>query len=296
MRFGFFISLLFHGVILMFAVVTLPNAWRADDELTILPVDLLSIDEITNVAAKVEKKPPELEEIAELKPKPVTAQKEQQAPPPPKVIAPAKDALPPLPDPKKKPEKKPEPKAEERTEVTQLAKAKPRKKPSPPTPKRQEKDFNLDQIAALLDKKEKEDPKPQPKQEDPLDDFLNSLEVDEAPRQATGLGTGLTMSELDAIRQHIRTCWRVPAGAANPEELVVDIRIQLNKDGTLTTPPQVTKTGASSFNRNSFSQAAADAAVRAVQRCQPYDFLPTDKYERWNDITFTFNPAPMIGR
>lgn len=297
MRLGFITSLTFHVIIILFALVTIPSAWNADDEMIVLPVELLDISEMTNVASLRDKPKPEEvpEEPSPPKREPPKQNKISESVPEP-VQEPAEGEMPPLPEVKKKPEEiKKEP--EKKAEKVNFAKAKPRKKPKPPKRKNKD-DFDVDQIAALLDKAPEEDTSPQPqkepKLEDTLDDFLKSL--DNAPKQSVGFGTDMTVSEKDAIRQHILQCWRVPAGAAKPEELIVVLRIQLKKDGTLKSPPSVIRTGSSSFGSNTFSRASADAATRAVVRCQPFDFLPLDKYESWDDITFTFNPGAMIGR
>jgi colicin import membrane protein len=38
----------------------------------------------------------------------------------------------------------------------------------------------------------------------------------------------------------------------------------------------------------------SEAAVRAVQQCAPYTFLPIAKYELWQDIILTFDPDEMF--
>lgn len=297
MRLGFITSFTFHAIIILFAMVSIPAAWNADDEMIVLPVELLDISEITNVASLQDKpKPEEMpEEPTPPKPEPPKQNKVSDSAPEP-IQELTEGEMPPLPEVKKKPEEaKKEP--EKKAEKVNYAKAKPRKKPRPPKRKNKD-DFDVDQIAALLDKTPEEEqtrqPQKEPKLEDTLEDFLKSL--DDAPKQSVGFGTDMTVSEKDAIRQHILQCWRVPAGAAKPEELIVVLRIELEKDGTLKSPPTVIRTGSSSFGSNTFSRASADAASRAVVRCQPYDFLPLDKYESWDDITFTFNPGAMIGR
>ena len=49
--------------------------------------------------------------------------------------------------------------------------------------------------------------------------------------------------------------------------------------------------------RDRFYRAAAESAMRAVQndKCSPLK-LPPDKYDRWKEITLTFDPSKMVGR
>src|SRR6266513_2695780 len=50
------------------------------------------------------------------------------------------------------------------------------------------------------------------------------------------IGAQLSQSELDALRARLGQLWNPPAGASNPDELVVLVRIQLGPDGKLTAP------------------------------------------------------------
>jgi colicin import membrane protein len=97
------------------------------------------------------------------------------------------------------------------------------------------------------------------------------------------------MSELDALRARLAQLWNPPIGAGNPEELIVRIQIRLKPDGTLAAPPGVISSGQSAR-----SIAAADSAVRAVRRGQPFDMLRPEHYEQWKDIEITFDPRDMI--
>ena len=47
------------------------------------------------------------------------------------------------------------------------------------------------------------------------------------------LGGQLTASELDMVRQQIARCWNVPAGARDAKDLVVEIRVVVDPDGTV---------------------------------------------------------------
>jgi colicin import membrane protein len=83
--------------------------------------------------------------------------------------------------------------------------------------------------------------------------------------------------------------WNPPAGAQNPQELVVQVRLQLRPDGTLAAPPRVLTSG----NTPLFI-AARESAMRAVFRGQPFDMLRPENHEAWKDIEITFDPRDMI--
>jgi hypothetical protein len=37
------------------------------------------------------------------------------------------------------------------------------------------------------------------------------------------------------------------------------------------------------------------AAIRSVKECQPYAFLPPDRYREWKSLDVTFSPKEMAG-
>lgn len=286
---GFFISALGHLAILLAVTVSMPAFLKERHDPMLIPVEILEIGSETNVRAAAPNQA-EVEEIKDTKKEEVRFADSPPPPPPMNEPVPS-DAMPDL---NKKPEKKPEPK---KTETAKIAKTSmPRRKPQPP--KKQDKNWDANDLQALLDKEPQDKPKPKAEQSDDaldsLDDFL-AEDVRENSRRSIGAGDGMTVSEIDALRQEMQKCWRPPTGAANPEELVVELKIYLNKDGTLQRPPVVLRSGTSSFNKNSFTAAAERAAQAAVSKCAPYDFLPADKYEKWDEVTITFDPAAMIG-
>ena len=99
----------------------------------------------------------------------------------------------------------------------------------------------------------------------------------------------ISQSELDALRARLAQLWNPPAGARNPDELVVLIRVKLKPDGTLAGPPMVLTSG-----RSPLFTAARDSAVRALFRGQPFDMLKPEHYEQWKEIEINFDPRDMI--
>jgi hypothetical protein len=176
----------------------------------------------------------------------------------------------------------------------------PRAKPTPP-PKEDEFESMLKDLAQELeiDTPEKTEDKPE---SDFLEDLAKSLDTPDPavePDQpiaqlAAILGNRLTISEADALSRHIEPCWNVQIGARNPEELAVDIRLYMNRDGTVRRAEVVDKSRMSS---DRFYRAAAEAAMRAVlnKRCQPLP-IPPKKYEQLKSFVYRFDPSVMVGR
>jgi outer membrane biosynthesis protein TonB len=236
----------------------------------IVPVDALTVAEYTNIMAQQESKeaPPPDPQPVPMPPIEATPP-EFEEPPPPEPDAEA--AL----EPEEKPPEPEPPKPQ--PPQPRFAMATPRAKPKP-EPKKQE--FDLSQIDEAIERAEKQQPKedtPQP-----------------AAKQTTkgvGAQSSMTMSEIDALRSQMSKCWNVPVGAPDPTALVLRVRVFFNEDGTVASAPQLVDQGRLG---DPYFRAAADAAIRAVHLCGPYN-LPPEKYATWNEIVITFDPREMAG-
>ena len=241
----------------------------------VVPVDLLTVADTTNIAPqeKVEEPPPVPEQIAmpEMQPPPPVF--EEPPPPPPEDEAPA---LEPLEEKKEPPPEPPKPQPPQ----PRYALATPRVKPKPEKPK---EEFDPNKILVNLEKMEKQTAKADSKAAPPKA---------ERSLKAAGAQSALTMSEIDALRSKMSKCWNVLAvGAPDPSALVVRVRVFLNHDGTIASQPQLIDQARPG---DPYFRAAADAAIRAVVICGPYD-LPPEKYENWKEIEITFDPRDMAG-
>ena len=118
--------------------------------------------------------------------------------------------------------------------------------------------------------------------------ILNRL----SPGYQSEVESPMTVSELDAIRRQIEACWSLPAGVRDAENLVVDIRVIMNPDGTVR---QVSVVDRKRMAADSLFRAAAESALRAVlnPRCNPLK-LPPQKYKQWQTFTLSFDPKEMI--
>jgi len=145
-------------------------------------------------------------------------------------------------------------------------------------------EFDADRIAALLDKEDQKVPQiSQNKSPDSVPDETLRTRI-------TNFADKLTFTELDAIRAQIQRCWSVPAGAREGQDLVVTIRIFVNRDGTLKRSPEIL--GGLGME-SPFYRIMAESAVRAVRKCEPLR-VPSTNYEDWREIELTFNPKEML--
>jgi outer membrane biosynthesis protein TonB len=145
-------------------------------------------------------------------------------------------------------------------------------------PKSEEKEFDADEVAALLNKE-----KPSG------GGAKRSTEQAALGGNKTNNGSKLSQSEMDALRGQVQRCWNIPAGAVDAENLRVSVKFKLDPSGALEGSPEIISGGGSS----GVERAAAEAARRAVSRCAPYN-LPADKYEAWADVIVNFDPSEMF--
>jgi outer membrane biosynthesis protein TonB len=182
------------------------------------------------------------------------------------------------------PETAPSPQARPKPPQAETAKAPDRKDTDKPAekqaskPKSEEKEFNADEVAALLNKEE-------------ASGGGAKRSTDEAAvgGDKTNKGLKLTQSEMDALRGQIERCWNVPAGAMDAENLQVSIQFKLDRAGEIDGSPEIIEGGGT----QGIERAAAESARRAVMQCAPYT-LPADKYEAWADVIVHFDPSEMF--
>jgi outer membrane biosynthesis protein TonB len=244
----------------------------------VVPIEILSEAEIADrLSVKADQKSEEVvEDPADFKaPDPEVAPKPEPEPEP-EVIPPPRE------------EPKPEPKIEEKKPEPEKA---PEPKPEPP----------------------KQQPKPDPKKDEAIDDlsFLDNALVDlektekKAPQEvldaegkrdqeAVGLGDQLTATEMDLVRAKMAECYDQPTGVPDAEKLVVRVRLQLDRQGEIQGEPTVVNARQIAISNNSWWRATRDRAVRAAIACEPYDYLPQDRYYIWADMTLNFTPLGVM--
>ena len=260
-------SITFHSVLFLLTILSLPFMLREPIDLPpIVSVELIQITDKTSIpyAPKARKI------IEETKKKEVERLVSEQAPPAAKA--------------KEKPDRIPLP--NEKKEEKKIVKKK--QNPEEIKPEiRQASEFekkdivDTNQIAALIDKAKEEEAVKQKKE----DKITQSS-------QKNSFATGLTLSQEDALRAQIFGCWSVPLGLPYDEDLLVRIKLQLKKDGTIMRSEILDH---QRMNRpgQKFYKVLAESALRAVRLCQPLKVPPTG-YDKWKDLQLNFNPAEML--
>jgi len=264
-RVGLGVALLLHAAIVAVTLFTWQHKLEiADQSPPMVPVDLVTIADKTNIAPTVQRVQPKADEQT----------------PPPQPTPP-----PPLPTP-------PPPQAE----------AAPEPAPAPPTPKPELPPKPLLKPVPAAPAAAPAPTRPPKPKTDAFADLLNNLTKPAAtPRNAhiadrtvRGIGAmnAATMDLVDALKNQIAQCWNPPVGAPHPERLIPVFQLFLNPDGSVAQPPQLSADSAAVAASDPFMRAAAEAARRAIYTCAPYK-LPADKYSTWHDITINFDPRQL---
>jgi hypothetical protein len=242
---------------------------RLDAEPDVTPVEFVDIADMAQVTT-----PP--------KPSMEAAPREAGPPAPAETIAPM-PPTPVLPTP-------PEPQVKADDTAPQDAIAEVVKKPAPPKTAPQKAkprpDFDAGSMAALIDKSKPDAPVK------PKDSSQFAKTIEQALPKQSRLSAIQAATLEQAIRAQIAPCWNPPIGGADVAGMTAVLRIKLNRDGTVSAPPEfVSQTGATAGNQ-AYARAFVETARRAVLRCAPLD-LPDDLYSYWREFELNFDPRLM---
>jgi len=260
-------SITFHAIMILLTALTLPFMTRDPISLPpIVSVELIQISDKTNIPFA-----PKARKIID------KVKKEEQ-----RVVS---EQAPPSAKAKEKPDRIPMP--DEKKDTKELIKKKQNPKEIKPQI-RQSSEFekeeliDTNEIAALIDKA---------KEEKVLKEVTKNKKLTQSSARNT-FATGLSLSEEDALRAQIFGCWSVPLGLPYDENLLVRLKLELKKDGTIL-KSEIIDHQRMNMPGQKFYKILAESALRAVRLCQPLRVPPTG-YEKWKNIQLNFDPTEML--
>ena len=142
--------------------------------------------------------------------------------------------------------------------------------------------IDLNEIAALIDKKKEN-----------LAQTNKQFEKVSQSRDETMNYSKLTLSEEDALKAQIFTCWSVPIGLPFSEDLLVRVKLELKPDGSIKKLEMLDNVKMNTPGQEKF-RTLADSVRRAIQLCNPLK-VPTTGYERWKNMILNFDARDMLG-
>ena len=321
-------SIVLHIAVFVLFMIDLPN-WHHDMTLGSAPiiVDLsqVRIDEMTNLPSKAEFGPEDRKAtVAERKkeeqytkdvapePEPEPAKTEEKSEPekqpevsPDEKPTEVKQDYLEAPKPEKKPERKPDPKPTPKQPPIPDSKPKPKPKPQPKP-----------------DNKPKDTKKSKPEEKAALQssalkslmqeiDNTKNLDIGETTQSAMikegtqvnnmGIEGGnsngsylsdLTITETDAIASLLRQNWNLDPGAIGLENMRVEIRVHLNRDGSI---KKIEFLDMRRFNSDPSYRSVAESAQRAIIATQQvfkdvFAGKYSGNYDNWSTLRLNFDP------
>lgn len=295
-------SAILHTVIIAFLLwdwsFTLKEYEKTNVPVIMIDLKKVQIGELTNLPQKVKKQTPKKQE-AKAPSKKTEKQKTTV-----KKTAPKPQAKPEPVKPKEQPKPKDSvkavepPKKQEKSVKKEIKKEPPRAEakptPKPESVKEQPKKKKSDGLKSLLASVEdiKKNAKPSTTVQDTPQ---TGQEVQEGIEGGTegSLMQPLTISEKDLIANKLRSCWNVDAGLSGIENMIVEIRAYVNRDGSIRDVKILNMRSDEAF------RSVAESARRAIYICadlkeeSPFKMLADkrgDSYQSWKEIFVRFNP------
>ncbi len=253
---GVLLSLTLHAGVVLSALIYFPAASRFVSESVVIPIELVTLSDTTNVRAARPEPEPEPEELPE-EPDPVR----EPEPEPEPVVEAEPEIIPPAPteDPELEPEPvEPEPEPEpEPVDPEPESEAPPRREPQR---------LDLGDLSAAIN------------------NSRDRGEVDEGEdRNSAGAGTAMTATLQTMAAAQIQRCVRSNLDAPVNMELAVVVRVSLQRNGELDGSPTLVDERRVLNSTNPFLRVAGERALRAVIECAPYQ-LPPQNYQEWRRL------------
>ena len=280
-RGAFISSAILHGAVL--ALMAMEFSFARFDK---APAPALLMIDLTKV---------QIASKTNLPPKVQTSQKPKATPPKPQPIPQSTKVQSKAPAPPK-PKPIPEPKTPKAVPVTEPKKTQPEKKVVPKTPTPQatppKKESSDDRFKSLLASVEKVRQKAPVSNTPPEPEELRASDGIEGGLEGS-LSQILTISERDLIANQLSKCWLVDAGKEGIDNMIIEIRTQVNKDGS------VRDVKILNMPSDPVKRSVAESARRAVLVCDkkedesPFKILAekyADHYSEWKSMILRFNP------
>lgn len=259
---GILVSAGLHAGLVASALIYFPAASRFAEEVDVVPVELVTLADNTNIRAARREPEPEPEPVEEEPPVETAPEPDTQPEPDPEP-----EIVPPEPEPETEPEPEitppePEPEPEPVEPEPEPVRPEPEPEPEPEEPQ----GLDLNDLSSLVDRSRE-------RRNDP------NAETGE-DRSRSGAGTAMTATLQAMAAGQIARCTRSNADAPANMDLAVVVEVRLERNGQLSEPPRLKNEGRVLNSPNPFLRVAGERALRAVIDCAPYE-LPAANYAEW---------------
>ena len=125
-----------------------------------------------------------------------------------------------------------------------------------------------------------------------INEILTNSEDKVEEKEENIITPGLTLGEEDALKAQIFGCWSIPLGLPYNENLLVRVRLNLRKDGTII-KAEILDHERLNIPGQGYYKVLAESALRAVKLCQPLE-VPSTGYESWKELILNFDAREML--
>lgn len=288
-------SILLHAAVIGAGYIVWPyvGTTATEEEFVLVPVELVEVGEMTNVAPVVE---PEEAEPVEEEPEPEPEPEPEEEDVPVEEVPDERDI--PVDDVETSQEA-PAPEAEDdilpnfEAEPDEEEEAPPEEpeeeRPSTPNPQRNSNALddllNSAESTFQSERETRRETRPPPREPEPK---REEASAPQERRSGAGERTANTVRIEQLLYNQIYPCWDGVSDQPEPERLNVSMRARLDAEGNVIDLDLVRPSRAPIGDRS--MQLAIERAQRAVQKCQPYR-LPRDDYDLWKEATINLGPA-----
>ena len=108
-------------------------------------------------------------------------------------------------------------------------------------------------------------------------------------KEETKKNSNLSLAEEDILKAQIFGCWSIPLGLPYGEDLLVRIKLRLNRDGSVLSSEILDLDRIKEKNL----KVLAESALRAIKLCQPLK-VPSEGYDNWKELVLNFDAREML--
>lgn len=266
------ISLLLHVTVLTAGMIAWP--WLGKTRIVqVTPVTLLTAKQLEKLSAATQSETPQQAATPDPEPTPKVETPAPEPAPTPPVPAPAPKVAPP---PKTPPAPAPQPKVADKGPLP--------KAPPPRAASRPDPGFNLDALAASLQKDMPARPGGAIRPAAPKGPSQEELDI--ARREAEGKARAATNDFNSQMVEQLRRAWHVNCGVES--SVRIRVRVQLGKDGSLIEAKLVDYPSDTAI-ADPVTRAAATRALSAVSASAPFrNVPPVEAYDSWKSRIVAF--------
>jgi hypothetical protein len=95
----------------------------------------------------------------------------------------------------------------------------------------------------------------------------------------------IASSVVAEFRRHLKTCSKLPVSVGPSDNVTIRLRVLMTPDGRLAHDPVLIEASASAKG-----PLLMQSAISALQACQPYAMLPSERYGEWKVLDLSFSP------